>query len=124
VNGKKINPKNINFIEKKVQQKSKEKTPSFVFPKLSAEKLKQMSQLAKEEPAVSVRRLSNRVIYELAVPGVKSLKDVSVAQRENSIEVKALAKDKVYFKIVPLGFPILDCNLLKGKLILELESWE
>ncbi len=38
---------------------------------------------------------------------------------ENSIEIKAITKDKAYFKIIPLNLPIINYNILKEKLILE-----
>jgi len=56
------------------------------------------------------------------MPGVKSMKAVSIIQLENSIEIKALAKDKVFHKIIPINLPIRKYNLEKGKLVLELET--
>lgn len=85
-------------------------------------KSKKFAGLPKEEPATGIRRFSNRVVYEIEMPGVKSLKDVSIIQLENSIEIKALAKDKVYSKLIPINLPIKDYTLEKGKLVLELEA--
>ncbi len=85
-------------------------------------KSKKFAGLPKEEPATDIRRFSNRVIYEIKMPGVKSMKDISIIQLENSIEIKALAKDKVYSKLIPINLPIRDYNLEKGKLVLELEA--
>lgn len=81
-----------------------------------------IGKLPKKEPTTNIRRLSDKVIYEINIPGVKSIKDVSIIQLENSIEIKALAKDKAYIKIIPIGLPILDYNFEKGKLVLELEA--
>jgi len=85
-------------------------------------KFRKFSGLPKKEPMTNIRRFSNRVVYEIKMPGVKSMKDVSIIQLENSIEIKALAKDKVYSKLIPINLPIKNYNLEKGKLILELES--
>jgi HSP20 family molecular chaperone IbpA len=85
-------------------------------------KSKKFAGLPKEEPITDIRRFSNRVVYEIEMPGVKSMKDVSIIQLENSIEIKALAKDKVYSKLIPINLPIRDYNLEKGKLVLELEA--
>ena len=85
-------------------------------------KSKKFVGLPKEEPRTDIRRFSNRVIYEIQMPGVKSMKDVSIIQLENSIEIKALAKNKVYSKLIPINLPIRDYNLEKGKLVLELEA--
>ena len=81
-----------------------------------------MGKLPRETPTANVRRLGDLVIYEINIPGVKSLKDISISQLENSIEIKAIAKDKAYLKLLPVSLPILNYNLEKDKLILELEA--
>ena len=80
--------------------------------------------LPKKEPKTNIRRFSNKVIYEINMPGVKSIKDVSIIQLENSIEIKALSKDKVYYKIIPINLPIRDYDFSKEKLVLELDEKE
>jgi len=84
------------------------------------EKIKEFLSLPREEPRTDIRRLSNRVIYELEMPGVKSIEDVSIIKLENSIEIKAVSKKKAYAKVIQISFPIKDYNLSEGKLILEL----
>jgi len=91
-------------------------------PKISEEKARKLAKLPKKEAETKVRRLSNKIIYEIALPGVKRLDDVIINQLENSIEIKAFSKDKVYFKLLPLNLPILNYKLKKGKLILELKA--
>src|SRR3989344_261639 len=78
---------------------------------------KTFSGVPKKEPETNVRRLSNKVVYEIDLPGVKSVDDVSIIQLENSIEIKALAKDKVFHKILPVNLPIRNYNLSKGKVV-------
>jgi hypothetical protein len=39
---------------------------------------------------------------------------------ENSIEVKAFAKDKAYYKFLPVSLPLLKYDLANGRLTLEL----
>ena len=56
------------------------------------------------------------------MPGVKSIKEISIRKLEKSIEIRAVSKDKAYSKIIPVNLPILDYELEKGKLILELET--
>src|SRR3989338_2632862 len=85
---------------------------------------KKFSGMPKKEPETNIRRLSNKVVYEINMPGVKSMEDVSIIQLENSIEIKAFAKDKVFHKIIPINLPISDYNLSKGKLVLELDARE
>jgi HSP20 family molecular chaperone IbpA len=100
-----------------VKDKIKEKIKKNTFTK---EKIKKFANLKKEEPKTNIRRLSNKVIYELEMPGVKSLDDVSIIKLENSIEIKAISKNKAYSKIIPINLPITNYNLSEGKLILEL----
>jgi len=88
--------------------------------KLPNSELKGFSDFKKKEPATNIRRLSNKVIYEVEMPGLDSEKNLSIVKLENSIEIKALAKNKAYKKIIPIGFPIKSYNLSNGKLILEL----
>ena len=82
-------------------------------------KLEKFSKLPRKEPATDIRRLSDKVIYEIDLPGVKSLKDVSIIKLENSIEIKAVAKDKAYFKLIPINLPIINKKLSQEKLVLE-----
>ncbi|MFH1365455.1 MAG: zinc ribbon domain-containing protein [archaeon] len=106
----------INQYAQENPNKKREKKSIF----LSEEKAKEFLKLPQEEPITKIRRLSNKVIYEVELPGVKSLKDLSIMQLERSIELKALSKRKAYKKIIPVDFPIQSYKLLKEKLILEL----
>lgn len=53
-----------------------------------------------EEPKTSVKNIGDRILVEISLPGVKSSDDIEIRPLENSIEVKALAGDKAYFKIL------------------------
>ncbi|MBI5148105.1 zinc ribbon domain-containing protein [Candidatus Pacearchaeota archaeon] len=88
---------------------------------LEDKEIERMSKLPRKEAEAKVRRLSKKIIYEIDLPGVDSLKNVSIDRLENSIEVKAFTKDKAYFKLIPLKLPILRYSLKEGKLILELK---
>jgi len=105
------------FKEKEKQIKKKAKSLE-----LPMSDPKKFTGLPKEEPKTNIRRFSNKIVYEINMPGVKSIKDVSIVQLENSIEIKALAKNKVYYKIIPINLPVKNYNLSKEKLVLELEA--
>lgn len=115
INGKEIDLKKVNQ-PKKIEKKEKS------LDNFTKKSLKRFSELPKKEPTTNVKRLSNTVIYEINIPGVKSLEDLSIVKLENSIEIKAVAKDKAYFKLIPVNLSIIDYDLNKGKLILELEA--
>jgi hypothetical protein len=123
INGKKVNPENIKIIRKDIPMDVR-KRESAVKSKvsISKDKLQKMSSLPREEPSSSVRRFADQVIYEIDVPGVKSAGDVLINRLESSIEIKALAEDKVYSKILPINLPIRSYNLSDDKLVIELEG--
>lgn len=90
--------------------------------KISREKAKQFAKLPKKETKSNVRRLGDRVIYEIEMPEVVSLDNIIINQLENSIEIKALAKKYVLYKILKVALPILRYKLEKENLILELQG--
>lgn len=71
-----------------------------------------------EEPKTNVKRMGSGVVVDMDVPGVKSGDDVSIRELENSVEVKAIASDKSYFKILtkPSNFRLTEKRFKKGKL--------
>ncbi len=125
INGRQVNPKNIKIrkvpIEKKAslikEQKSKEKNMQKIFDE---KQKKQYSKLKKKIPETNIRRLANTIIYELEVPEVKSIKDVSIIKRSKTIEIKAIGKNIAYFKVLEVDYPIVNYNLKNKILILEL----
>lgn len=87
---------------------------------ISEDKIEKLAKFPRKEASSKVRRLSGKIIYEIAVPGVESINDILINQLESSIEVKALGKDKVYSKTLNINLPITDLKLNNGNLILEL----
>jgi len=74
-----------------------------------------------EEPVTEVKRIDSRVVVEMALPGVNSEEDIDITELESSVEVKAIAGDKAYFKILtkPEEFNLVQKRFEKGKLYLE-----
>ncbi|MBS3079975.1 hypothetical protein J4221_00725 [Candidatus Pacearchaeota archaeon] len=87
------------------------------------EKLKNASTLPKKEPEARLKRLSGRIVYEIPVPGVKSVDDVLINQLENSIEIKALSDNQIYHKNLKVNLPVMRYDLKNEILILELQSF-
>jgi len=121
INGKRISPDKIK-VTKKPQNQLATNTIAKVNAPFSSENRTKFLKLKKEIPKTSIKRLSNRIIYELEVPYVKSINDISIIQLENSIEVKALSKKLAYEKIISIGLPIANYKLEEGKLILEISE--
>ncbi len=78
--------------------------------------------LPREEAKSNVRRLADRIIYEISVPGVKSAKEVIVTNLENSIEVKAYSHDKCFYKSIPLKVEVIGYQIQDSTLFLELKD--
>lgn len=74
-----------------------------------------------EEPKTSVKKLDSKVLVEIDVPGVNSEDNIRITELESSVEVRAVAGDKAYFKILtkPGQFRITRKEFSKGKLIIE-----
>ena len=77
--------------------------------------------MPRETPKTNIRRFSNKIVYEINVPGVNSVDDISIIQLENSIEIKAVSKEKSYAKILPINLPIVNYGFDNQKILLELE---
>ena len=112
INGKEITP-----------GVSKENKPTKNLPiNFSEESLERYKKLPKKEPISNMKRFENKIEYELNVPGVESIRDISIINLENSLEVKAVAKKQAYFKTVPFNLPLRKFSLLKGILTLEMDA--
>lgn len=89
-------------------------------PKIDESKLEKIKNLPRKEPKTNVRRLADRVIYELDVPGVVSVKDINLSQLEGGLEVKAIADKIVFSKMINVKLPLVRCSLQAEKLVLEM----
>lgn len=83
-----------------------------------SEKLEKLEKFPREEAKTKIKRLSDVIIYEISLPGVKDIRDVVIKKLENSIEIKAIAKDKIYFKLIPVALSIMKYELKKEKLFI------
>ena len=115
INGREVPLNNLN--KKEIPEKKLKKQIPNQFSKESSKKF---AQLPKQEPKTNIRRLSDKVIYEIEIPEVKSSKDISIIQLESSIEIKAIGKKHAYLKRIPINLPIINYIFSKEKLTLEL----
>ena len=69
----------------------------------------------------SMKRLADRIVYEIITPGVKAKKDIVVAELATGLEIKAYSKDKCYVKFIPLKVEVIGYYLKNEKLFLELK---
>lgn len=74
-----------------------------------------------EEPDTKIQRIQNKQIITLNLPDVKSLEDIELKQLDQSIEIKAFAGDKAYFKLIPIPLNAMVNNEFKdGVLKIEI----
>lgn len=106
------------------RKKKQEEVKRFFFNNFNSKKLNKYSKLPKVEPKTNIRRVSNKIVYEVELPGVKSAKDISIVSLERSMELKAISDKKAYTKTIPINLPISNYSLSRGKLILEMDTPE
>lgn len=73
-----------------------------------------------EEPKTQIKRVGDRITVEIELPGV-SERNVEIKKLTESVEIKAVSKDKAFFKILtfPQGFELSDKEFKNGKLKME-----
>jgi hypothetical protein len=121
VNGKRVFPPQQEQFENSQNQQQIKPTKVKV-NKMPQEKLERFAKLKRFEPDSTVKRIGNKVIYEIFVPGVKDIEDILINRLESSIEIKALADNKSYSKIINVNLPIIRYGLDNGSLFLELQG--
>ncbi len=105
------------------QQLSRQLGSEISQPKIREEKKEQPVKIkyeTMEEPKAKIEASGKRVIAEMELPGVKT-DDIEINELESSVEVKALAGKKAFFKILkkPQGHRITSKSFNKGVLKLE-----
>jgi len=75
-----------------------------------------------EEPEAEIKNLGAKQIISIKLPDVKE-KDIEAKKLEQSMEIKAFAGDKAYFKLIPLpsNASIVKKEFKNGVLKLEVE---
>ena len=128
INGKKVNlPDNPTFLgaqnireQNAGNSKQIEKTMQLPTPNQSL--IQKSSKLPRQEAKSSVKRIGNRVIYEIELPNIKSENQLLINKLEDSTEIRAYAKDKVYTKTLSIKLALLAYYLKKQKLFLEFQG--
>jgi len=115
INGKEILPNG------KTEQK-KDPNVKFLPIDFTEENLEKWKKVKKKEPKSKLKRIENKIEYEVEVPGVKSIKDVSIIKLENSLEIKAVGGKTGYLKRIPINLPLKKYSLIKGILTLEMDA--
>ncbi len=89
---------------------------------ITDEQLKKMSGLPRTEAKMKMKRLGNKLVYELTTPGIASTDDVLLAKIESGYEIKAIGEKKVYVNSIPVNLPLQSFSLQDNKLIVEFKT--
>ena len=73
---------------------------------ITEHQVKKMASLPRTEAKANIRRLSDKIVYELAALGITSPDDVFFSKTESGYEVKAIGKTKVYVNNLPINLPL------------------
>ncbi len=117
INGKEVVPNNSGKNLDK-----KDPNVKFLPIEFSGENLEKWKKVKKKEPKSKLKRVEDKIEYEVEVPGVKSIKDISIIKLENSLEIKAVSEKTGYLKRIPIDLPLKKYSLVKGILTLELDA--
>ncbi len=90
--------------------------------KISIDEIKRRSKLPKIEAESSIKRLGDRIVYEITMPGVKSKRDVIITTLESGVEIRAYSEKYCYVKEIPMTIEIVGYYLRNQKLFLEIKA--
>lgn len=102
--------------------KKKKQAPKLVKRTVTEDQMKKISKLPRKQAKTNIKRLGDKIIYELNTPGVVATDDVFVSKLESGYEVKALGDDNMYVNTLPINMPIKSVVLEKNKIVVEFSS--
>jgi len=110
---------NPNQNQINTNQHPQEMTPQ---PVITEKESTRRQTLPKQEAESKVKRLSDKIIYEINTPGVKNKEDIIITKLEQGFEIKVYTKDTCYTKTIPLQIEIIGYTIKDNKLIVELKN--
>lgn len=90
---------------------------------ISDEQLEKMAALPRAKAETKVKRLNDKIIYELSTPGIQSPDDVFVSKLESGYEIKVISDKKVYVNSLPVNLPLKSLSIDNNKLLIEFLSY-
>ena len=91
-------------------------------PVISEEETERRIGLRKVEADSRVRRLADRIIYEIDAPGVQEKEDVVVTELASGLEIRAYSGDKCYVKFIPLKVELISYSVRSEKVFVEIRG--
>jgi hypothetical protein len=89
---------------------------------ITEEQMKKLSSLPRTSAKTKIKRLSDKVVYELTAPGIESPNDIFISKLENGYEIKAIGKKKIYTNSISIDLPLRGFSLTDNKLLVEFKT--
>jgi hypothetical protein len=100
-------------------QTPKKTPPKFEGKEVSEKEMRRRAKLPKLEAESKLKRIGDEIIFELAIPNVRSREDIELNKIEKGIELRAYTKDACYIKTLPIKTDNLKFSIRKDKVIVE-----
>jgi len=104
------------------QAKPRKERTQMIKKVITEEQMKKLSSLPRATAKTKIKRLSDKVIYELAAPGIESPEDIFISKLENGYEIKAIGKKKIYTNSLSIDLPIRGFSLTDNKILVEFKT--
>ena len=99
------------------------KAKSSIFKRpISNEQLERLSSMPRAKAKARMKRIGDKIIYEIDAIGVLSPKDIFISKLESGYEIKAIGSKKVYANTLPINLPISAISLNDNKLLVEFKT--
>ena len=91
---------------------------------ITQEQIDKMSSMPRAKAEAKVKRINDKVIYELNIPGIQSAQDVFISKLESGYEIKAIGNKKVYVNSLPVNLPLQSLSIDNNKLLVEFLAYQ
>jgi predicted RNA-binding Zn-ribbon protein involved in translation (DUF1610 family) len=104
------------------EQTNKKETKKELEEHITETEQKRRNKLPKKEAESKIKRLADKIIYEIQTPGIQKEKDVTIIELATGIEIKAYTKNTCYTKYIPIKTEITNYYIEGKKLIVECKT--
>ena len=89
---------------------------------ITEDQIERLSKLPRHEAKSKMRRIGNKIVYELTASGIESPEDVFISKIESGYEIKAIGKSKVYTNTIPVNLQIRGFSFDNKNLFIEFKA--
>lgn len=89
---------------------------------IALEEKNRRNTLKKIEALYKIKRLGDKIIYEIDAPGIQKKSDVVITKLESGIEIKVYTADACYVKVIPLEVELIGHYVENEKVFVEFKG--